>query len=110
MKRWQDTELWQPRFLMCGETLDTGSWFYCVTCSTTFRSRKRRYNTLYRPLTVHEVASAVGLAPSTIMKAIKRGELPHVREGKSVLVPRRAAKEFIKRRYPKLAARSRNAT
>ena len=51
MKRWQDTELWQPRFLMCGETLDTGSWFYCVTCSTTFRSRKRRYNTLYRPLT-----------------------------------------------------------
>ncbi len=97
-----------------------------LTCSSRCRSRKSYFNRHKRPLTVGEVASRAGLAYSTVLRLIKRGELErmcaeamhtcneamhtcndhtHTRIGKPILIPRAAADKFVKRRYPKLAKR-----
>ena len=39
-------------------------------------------------LRISELAKVLGVHPSTLYKAVERGEVPHTRVGGSVLIPR----------------------
>ena len=46
-------------------------------------------------LTVKEVARLLGINKNSIYGAIARGELPHIRIGRSIRVPRAALERFL---------------
>lgn len=48
-----------------------------------------------RTLSVREAAAILGVHHLTVRKAIARGELPGVRVGRRVLVPRRALERLL---------------
>lgn len=53
--------------------------------------------------TVQEASEALGLHHLTVRRAIDRGELPAVRVGRRILIPRKALEAFLE---SKLAARA----
>lgn len=52
------------------------------------------YPLLYR---IPEAAAALGLSKSFVYQLVLAGELPHVRIGRSVRIPRTALEEWIAR-------------
>jgi len=46
-------------------------------------------------LTVTEVAGMLGLSRNSTYEGIRRGEIPHLRVGKRILVPRRAIEKML---------------
>jgi excisionase family DNA binding protein len=48
-------------------------------------------------LTVNEAAAVVGVHPLTLREAIRRGEVPSVRVGRRVLIPRKALEAWLDR-------------
>jgi excisionase family DNA binding protein len=47
-------------------------------------------------LTVEEAARVLGVAKNTLYEAIQRGEVPHVRLGRLIRVPRHALEVLLK--------------
>ncbi|MBA7672618.1 hypothetical protein ES703_80801 [subsurface metagenome] len=46
-------------------------------------------------LTVDETATILGLARNSCYEGIKRGEIPHIKVGKRILVPRHALEKML---------------
>jgi excisionase family DNA binding protein len=44
---------------------------------------------------VDEAASALGVNPRTVYEAIARGELPHTRVGRRIVIGRKALDDFL---------------
>ncbi|WP_041458719.1 excisionase family DNA-binding protein [Ammonifex degensii] len=47
---------------------------------------------------IPEFAAAVGLGKSLIYELVKRGEIPSIRVGRRILIPRSAAEEWLRRK------------
>ena len=45
--------------------------------------------------TVSETASLLGLSRNSAFKGVMRGEIPHIKVGKRILIPRRALEAML---------------
>lgn len=46
-------------------------------------------------MTIEETANRLGVVPDTVYRAAKRGEIPTIRVGRKVLVPRAAFERLL---------------
>jgi excisionase family DNA binding protein len=58
-------------------------------------SRQRQINEDALTISVEECAKALGISKVSAYAAVKRGDLPTVRIGRRILVPRRALEEML---------------
>lgn len=58
-------------------------------------SRRRVSNVNRLTLTVEEAAAALGISRAFAYEAVHRGEIPHVRIGRRILVPKAALEQLV---------------
>lgn len=64
---------------------------------------KRKNTAQCATLTVEEAATKIGLGRGSAYEAVRRGEIPSIRFGKRILVPRAALEQLLAGPRPKLA-------
>ncbi len=66
--------------------------------STTHRRQERGINTKHELVfTVSEAREKLGISRGLIYEAIRRGEIPHLRIGKRIVIPRVALERLLER-------------
>jgi excisionase family DNA binding protein len=57
-----------------------------------------------RVISVDEAAEALGVSRNTAYEAIKKGQLPHIRVGRRIVVPKLAFERLLEQGNPPKAA------